>query len=177
MSEAFLGEIRPFGFNFPPKGWARCEGQILSIVQNQALFSLLGTTYGGDGDSTFALPNLQGRAPVGDGQGPGLQPYPLGAVGGVTEVTLTQAQLPTHTHPVAASNGAGDRRDPFVIAPPTGHRWAGSGHAQYSSGAVDATLHPSSVSGAGGNQPHPNESPYLVLNLCIALVGIFPSRN
>jgi microcystin-dependent protein len=178
MSQPFLGEIRPFGFNFAPRGWAMCAGQILSIAQNTALFSLLGTTYGGNGQTTFALPDLRARAAVGAGQGPGLSEYDLGEMGGTTSVTLLSNQMPSHTHLPLAVSGAGNRRDPFTIEPPTvGHRWAGSAHDQYSAFGPDTTMAPNLIGIAGGSQPHANESPYLTVNFCISLEGIFPSRN
>src|SRR5690349_3101496 len=126
MADPYLGEIRPFAFNFPPKGWAFCDGQILPINQNQALFSLLGTTYGGNGVTTFALPNLRGRAAVGDGQGPGLATHFLGESAGTTSVTLTQNEMPGHNHVPQASSAAGTQRDPFPIPLSTGNRWAAS---------------------------------------------------
>ena len=177
MTQPFLGEIRPFPYNFAPRGWAFCDGQLLPISQNTALFSLLGTTYGGNGQTTFALPDLQGRAPIGAAQGPGLANYSLGEQAGVTEVTLTLNELPAHTHQPLASSATGDRRDPFAINPPVGHRWAGSDHVQYSSLLADVDLAPNLIGITGGSQPHDNESPYLAINFCIAIEGIFPSRN
>ena len=177
MSQPFLGEIRPFGFNFAPVGWATCSGQILPIAQNTALFALLGTTYGGNGQTTFALPNLQGRAPVGAGQGPGLDEYDLGQQGGSTSVTLLLNEIPVHTHLPQASDLPGDERDPFSIVPSVGHRWAGSDHNQYVASLVDANMNSTLIGVAGGSNPHPNESPYLAVNFCIALEGIFPARN
>jgi len=177
MSQAFLGEIRPFAFDFPPRGWALCNGQILAINQNTDLFSLLGTTYGGNGTTTYALPNLQGRAPISAGQRPGLSNYNLGEVGGVPTVTLTVSQLAAHTHLPQASSGAGNQRDPFPIPPAAGYRWAGSDHPQYSAIGSDTAMAPGIVGAVGGGQGHQNESPYLTLSFCIALTGVFPSRN
>lgn len=173
MAESFLGEIRIFAFNFPPKGWATCDGQILSIAQNTALFSLLGTFYGGNGVNTFALPDLRGRTPVHMGQGPGLSPYVLGEKGGAESVTLLQSELPSHTHPAAGNSGPGNS------LVPTGCVWAADagGSAQYATTEPDVTLSGYAVGVTGGNQPHENRPPFLTLNLCIATIGIFPSRN
>jgi microcystin-dependent protein len=168
MSEPFLGEVRIFPFNFSPRGWAFCNGQLLPINQNTALFSLLGTTYGGNGQTTFALPNLQGRTPIGFGQGPGLSSYQLGEGGGVETVTLTQQQLPPHTHPLMASSSAATTGTPGVTA-----ALATPGVPIY---APAQNLVPMGPVGGPG-QPHGNRQPYTVLNYCIALQGIFPSRN
>jgi len=169
MSEPFLGQIQPFPYNFAPRGWAFCSGQILPIAQNTALFSLLGTTYGGNGQTTFALPDLRGRVPLHFGQGPGLSPYDLGQVSGTETVTLLSTQMPAHNHTMNASTGeAAD-----TIA--TGQVLASS--AIYAPGSPNTVMSAQSVGQAGGNQPHPNLQPYLVLNWCIALEGIFPSRN
>ncbi|WP_155297477.1 phage tail protein [Deinococcus kurensis] len=167
MSEPFIGEIRLTGFNFAPLGWALCNGQVLSIMQNQALFSLLGTTYGGDGRVTFALPNLQGRMPIHAGNG-----YQLGQAGGAINHTLTLAELPQHTHTVQASSQAG------TTPVPTGAVLAAPAHGGnlYSSGAASAALVGSTVGAAGGGQSHTNMQPSLVLNYIIALQGIYPSR-
>ena len=170
MAEPFLGEISPVAFNFAPKGWALCNGQILSIAQNTALFSLLGTTYGGDGQTTFALPNLQGRAIAHSQAGA----YPLGATGGIESVTLSGDQLPAHSHAPVCVTGAGGTQEP------AGAVWAGSatGESLYQTGS--ATLVPMAsglITTAGNSQPHPNLQPYLVVNFIIALQGVFPSRN
>jgi microcystin-dependent protein len=170
MSEPFIGEVKIVAFNFPPKGWAFCNGQILSIAQNQALFSILGTTYGGNGVTTFALPNMQSRVPAHWGQGQGLSPVKLGEVGGVEAVTLTRQQMPTHNHLVAASSKAGDNVSPVA-------NLLASGTKLYSAEPQATTLMPEAVGATGQNQPHPNIQPYLVLNYVIALVGIFPSRD
>jgi microcystin-dependent protein len=177
MSQPFLGDVRAFGFNFAPKGWARCDGQILSIAQNTALFSLLGTNYGGNGTTNFALPDLRSRAPIGFGQGPGLSSYFVGQVGGSTTVTLSGSHLATHTHTPTATSNPGDQRDPFSITPQTGHRWAGSGHPQYSGSGPNVAMNSTLVGPAGGGAPHPNESPYLTVLFCIAVSGVFPARN
>ncbi len=165
MSEPFLGEIKIVSFNFAPKGWALCNGQLLPISQNQALFSLLGTTYGGDGRTTFALPDLRGRVPFHFGNG-----HVQGEVGGEEAHTLNLQELPAHAHtPNGSSNGAS-------AASPAGNVWASTAAGGYSASA-DTTLNPASVTSTGGGQAHQNMSPFLALNFCIALQGIFPSRN
>jgi microcystin-dependent protein len=166
VSEPFLGEIKIMSFNFAPKGWAFANGQFLPINQNQALFALLGTTYGGNGQTTFALPDLRGRAPFHLAPG-----HSLGEAAGQESHTLTVAELPAHTHIVNGSRSDGN--DPTV----TGHVPADSPSQIYSAPAALTTLHPSSVSTVGGTQPHTNLAPYLVLNFCIALQGIFPSQS
>jgi len=175
MSDPYLSEIRIFSFNFAPKNWAFCNGQTMSIQQNVALFSLLGTTYGGDGIRTFQLPNLQGNVPISWGNGAGLSPYTLGEVGGVTNVTLTAATVPQHMHNFNATTMVS------ATALPTGavfgNNTGGSGIANYSSFATADPLNPATVELAGGNLPHNNLQPFLVLNFCIALSGIFPSRG
>ncbi len=173
MADPFLGEIRIFGFNFPPKGWAFCEGQLLPISQYQALFSLLGTFYGGNGVNTFALPNLQSRVPIGIGQGPGLSPYVIGDTGGVEAVTLTTGELPSHNHLASGNSGKGDS------LVPTNCVWSADagGSAPYSSATPDGYLSPNAIGLTGGNQPHENRPPFLALNFSIAMAGIFPSRN
>lgn len=169
MSEPFLGQIQAFGFNFAPRGWATCDGQILSIAQNTALFSLLGTTYGGNGQTTFALPDLRGRVSLHQGQGPGLTPRSLGEVSGSETVTLISSQMPQHNHIVNANTGAP------VDNLPGGQLLAST--AIYTTAGPDATMNPQMIGPAGGGQPHNNMQPYLVINWCIALEGIFPSRN
>jgi|ERR1043166_7022541 microcystin-dependent protein len=165
MPDPFLGEIKLVSFNFPPKGWALCNGQLLAINQNQALFSLLGTTYGGNGQTTFALPDLRGRVPIHMGGG-----FSQGQVGGEEAHTLSISELPQHTHPAIASSNAADQ------AQPTNNFWANGNQAAYAS-TPTATMNPTCVSSIGGSQPHTNLSPYLTLNYVIALQGIFPSRN
>ena len=162
MSEPFLAEIRVFGFNFAPKGWALANGQLLPINQNQALFSLLGTTYGGNGIQTFALPNLQGTTPIHAGNS-----FILGQVGGESNISLNVNQMPGHTHVVTASTAAADQ------STPVNNLWAqgNNAYASASNGSMNA------IATVGGGQPHINTPPYLVLNFAIALVGIFPSRN
>ncbi len=167
MAEPFLAEIRIMSFNFPPKGWAFCDGQLLPINQNQALFSLLGTTYGGDGRVTFGLPNLQGRAPIHMGSG-----HTLGETGGQQSHTLLLSEIPTHVHTVTASSSPGD------IVIPTGALLASPLNQSYESNAGSlGTLAPGSVSTVGGAQAHLNMQPFLVLSFCIALQGIFPSQT
>lgn len=174
MSTPFLAQVMLFAGNFAPRGWAFCNGQILSIAQNTALFSLLGTTYGGNGQTTFALPDLRGRAPISPGQGPGLSPIVLGQVGGTETVTLITNQIPAHNHPVLADpNTAGE-------ASPAGNIWAAEAvgaTAVYSTGTPTAPMKAGAIGLTGGSQPHDNRSPYLGLNYIIALEGIYPPRN
>jgi microcystin-dependent protein len=176
MSNPFLGEIRIVPFNFAPLDWAFCNGQLLSISQNTALFSLLGTNFGGDGKSTFGLPNLQGSAPIDPGQGPGLSLYEIGEVGGVAQVTLLDSEMPAHTHSVSAYAGNGDANNP------SGKTWAMSHlgktpiNIYNATGGSGLTMNPGAFAQAGGNQPHNNLQPYLTLNFIIALAGVFPSR-
>ena len=166
MADPFLAEIRIFSFNFAPQGWAQCNGQLLPINNNQALFSLLGTMYGGDGQTNFALPNLRGRVPTHIGQG-----LVQGELGGEQAHTITISEMPTHTHQAIAST-AGP-----TVTPPTNNFWASNtGFTPYSTTA-NAAMSPTSLGNTGGSQPHENMSPYLVLNFGIALQGIFPSRN
>ncbi len=172
MSEPFLGEIRVFGFSFAPTGWAVCAGQLLSISQHTALFSILGTQYGGDGRTNFALPDLRGSVPLHVGQGPGLSPRSIGETGGAETVTLSAPQLPTHAHASACNDGTGTS---YV---PTGGVWAmdAGGANEYSpSGA--AALAAGALSPAGGNATHDNLQPFLAVNYCIALNGVFPPRG
>ena len=182
MSDPFVAEIRIVGFNFAPLGWALCNGQILPISQNTALFSLLGTNYGGDGKSTFGLPNLQGSVPIhaGGGQGPGLSPYVVGQTGGKQTVTLLSSQLPAHTHGAQFSTTAGS------LPSPTNNAWAkppGGGHGQpaaeqaYSTNAPNAAMSGAALSSVGGGLPHNNMSPYVVMNFVIAMQGIYPARS
>jgi microcystin-dependent protein len=173
MAEPFLGEIRLVGFNFAPNGWAFCNGQILSITQNTALFSLLGTTYGGDGMTTFALPNLQGRVAVHQGNGAGLSPYVIGEIYGVESVTLLVGQLPAHNHGVNASASKGSKASPIGEYPASD---AAGITAEYGP-TPTGLMNPGMIVAAGGNQPHENRQPSLVLNYIIAIVGIFPSRS
>jgi microcystin-dependent protein len=170
MDAPYVSEIRLFAFGFAPKGWAFCNGQLLSIQQNQALFSLLGTTYGGDGMRTFGLPNLQGRVPVHYGQG-----IALGASGGEESHTLLATEMPTHTHPATADGTAASGSSKFVANSLLGTLPAGVTY--YGPPANPTPMSPTMVTNAGGNQAHPNMQPYTVMNACIALVGIYPSRS
>ncbi|HXD45249.1 MAG TPA: tail fiber protein [Pseudolabrys sp.] len=166
--DQYLGEIRMFTWNWPPKGWALCNGAILPIAQNAALFSLLGTTYGGNGTTTFALPDLQGRVPIHRSS-----QYPEGARAGEEQVTLTQSTLPQHIHMLQATTTAGDKKVPkFAIAASSV-----ATDFYYSPPSPLVQLNPASIGMVGGSQPHPNMQPFLVLNYCIAMTGIFPSRN
>jgi microcystin-dependent protein len=172
MSEPYIGEIRMFGGNFAPRGWALCDGQLLAISQNTALFSLLGTTFGGDGRTTFGLPDLRGRAPMHWGQGPGLANRVLGESAGEEAVTLLGTQLPPHNHIVAAVSGPGNAGSPPDAL------WAASSSRDsiYSTTAPDTQMSPQAIGGGGGGQPHDNMSPYLVVTFIIALEGIYPPR-
>jgi microcystin-dependent protein len=171
MSEPFLGEIRTFGFNFAPQGWAMCAGQLLPISQNTALFALLGTFYGGDGVTTFALPDLRGRVGINQGNGPGLSPYVLGQRSGSETVTLTNAQMPTHSHGVMANGGTASTARPDGAVPARGSADA------YAAAPDGTAMNAGMIASSGGSQPANNLQPYLALNFCIALQGIFPSRN
>ena len=174
-SEPFIAEIYMGGMNFAPRGFATCQGQILSIAQNTALFSLLGTTFGGNGQTTFALPDLRGRVPMGWGQGPGLTNRVLGEVGGTETVTLLSTQIPAHTHALNAVSDVGD------ASTPAGSFLANSGaldkEYKSSTGGTIVQMNTGAIGSTGNNQPHSNEQPFLVLNFYIAVEGIFPSRN
>jgi microcystin-dependent protein len=177
MSEQFVAEIRIFAGNFAPTGWALCNGQLIPISQNTALFSLLGTMYGGDGKSTFALPNLQGCAPLGFGQGPGLSDYVQGQSGGSSTVTLITSEMPAHNHPAANSNCSdqiGDQKGPAGNVPAIE-----SGKVTgvfLTDAAPQGAMAPDAMSAAGGSLPHNNMQPYLVLTFIIAQQGIYPPR-
>ena len=173
MSSPFVAEIRMFGFNFAPTGWAQCNGQLLPISQNTALFSLLGTFYGGDGKSTFALPNLEGRLPLHPGQGPGLSLYDLGETGGAETVTLSESEIPSHAHQLRAATQ--DNAD--VGLPSATSSFAASTGGTLYHDTADVQLAPQGLSPAGGSQPHNNLQPYLCVNFCIALQGVFPPRG
>jgi len=171
--DPFLAEIRIFPFNFAPKGWAFCDGQILPLSQNTALFSLLGTTYGGDGKSNFALPNMQGNAPMHPGQGPGLSLHDLGETGGSDTVTLLESEIPSHSHGFVCSNADATAQSPAA------NKFAGGvgGIAMYATPGALSQLSDNALTPAGGDQPHNNMQPYLTLNFCIALQGVFPPRT
>jgi len=172
MSEPFLGEIRILPYSFAPRGWAQCDGQLVAISQNTALFSLLGTYYGGDGRTNFALPDFRSSVPLHFGQGPGLTDYVLGGTGGSETVTLLTTQLPAHNHAAKAEPGGGNNKAP------NGRYWAGSsrrdlGYAASSNVQMAADI----LAPMGGGQPHNNVQPYLALNICIALQGVYPPRS
>jgi microcystin-dependent protein len=177
MADQFLGEIRIVGFTFTPTGWAQCNGQLLPISQNTALFSLLGTNFGGNGTTVFALPNFQGTAPMGLGNGPGLTPRIIGEVGGESSLTLSISNIPSHNHNVTGTQQAGNQNSP------NGANW-GSAHigktgldTYTANTGSNVTMNPGALATAGGSFPHNNMQPYLVLNFIIAMQGIFPPRS
>lgn len=172
MADPFVAEIRIFPFNFAPKGWATCDGQILPLSQNTALFSLLGTTYGGDGKSNFALPNMQGNAPMHPGQGPGLSLHDLGETGGTQFVTLLESEMPAHSHTLRASLDDAD----LAIPAPT-RSLAKASASLYLAANPNTQMAPQALGPAGGDQPHNNMQPFLTLLFCIALQGVFPPRT
>ncbi len=174
MADPFVAEIRIFPFNFAPRGWAWCDGQLLPLSQNTALFSLLGTTYGGNGKSNFALPDLQGRAPMHPGQGPGLSLHDLGETGGSETVSLLESEIPSHSHSLRA-----DAADPGEdrIPGPTEALARSTGGLLYGSAASLVPMSPQALAPAGGDQPHNNMQPYLTFYFCIALQGVFPPRT
>lgn len=176
MSDPYLGEVRPLAFNFAPSGWAQCNGQLLSIQQNTALFSLLGTYYGGNGVQTFQLPDLRGRVPFAQSGS-----YTIGQIGGVENVTLLQTQMPQHNHFFVGTTSSGNDLAPtnsgFLLGT-VSNVHSGSAADSFYGGTTGLTgLNPGSISPVGSNQPHTNIQPYLAINWCIALVGIYPSRN
>ena len=172
MSEPFVGEIRMFAGNFAPRGWAYCDGQLLAVSQNDALFSLLGTIYGGDGRTTFGLPDMRGRVPLHAGHGPGLSERRLGAKGGSEKVTLTTNQIPSHTHPVSGTNNLANATTPGGNVP------AQSTIADlYAPVAPTVDMNAAAVPNVGGSQSHSNLMPYLCVHFIIALFGIYPSRH
>ncbi len=175
MTDQFVAEIRIFPFNFPPTGWAFCNGQILPLSQNTALFSLLGTTYGGNGMSNFALPNLQASVPVQAGQGPGLSLRDLGEQGGVESVTLIQSEMPAHAHVTQGTAGVSNLNNPDGAL--IGRPFGGGSDFVAPAGAPIVQMDPTMIAPNGGNLPHNNMMPYLTLNFCIALQGIFPPRT
>jgi microcystin-dependent protein len=175
MSNQFLAEVRIFPFNFAPYGWAFCDGQILPISQNTALFSLLGTTYGGDGRTTYALPNMQGRAPMHPGQGPGLTLHDLGEAAGTTTVTLLSTEMPSHGHALNS-----EARLPANVAAPSptmAFSLTNLGKPYQASVTANTTMDPSTIGPTGNNAPHNNMMPYLTFNFCIALQGMYPQRG
>jgi microcystin-dependent protein len=174
--DPFVAEIRIFPFDFAPKGWAFCDGQILPLSQNTALFSLLGTTYGGDGKSNFALPDLQGNAPMHPGQGPGLSLHDLGETGGSDTVSLLEAEIPSHSHTMVSLPAPGNRTAPAGNALARVSGTTGPYLAASPAPALVA-MSDSAVAPAGGDQPHNNLQPYLTLNFCIALQGVYPPRT
>ncbi len=174
MSEPFIGEIIMFGGNFAPRSWAFCDGQLLSIAQNTALFSILGTTYGGDGRTTFGLPDLRGRVPMGPRNGPGLTPRQLGEKSGAENVTLTVNQIPSHNHVANAVEPAGNSNNA------AGNYWAddaGVSSGTYHTGPSNTTMNANAITHTGGGQSHTNVQPYICVNFIICLQGIFPSRS
>ena len=179
--DPFVAEIRIFPFNFPPKGWAFCDGQILPISQNTALFSLLGTTYGGDGRSTFALPNLQGSAPMFYGQSLGGSLHDIGETGGVEQVTLISSEIPQHAHTVNATTSKGNTDQPTgnLLGEGQWSNQAGTGNVNYYTAATTpiVSMNPFATGFAGSSFPHNNMMPYLTLNFCIALQGVYPPRT
>jgi microcystin-dependent protein len=167
MSQPYVGEIRMFAGNFGPSGWLICDGSLLAISENETLFNLIGTTYGGDGQSTFALPDLRGRVPLHLGSN-----YPIGQLGGVESVTLLTQQLPSHTHPAAASSLSGNLDSPAGAA-----AWAAMSTPLYSTSPPNSQMNAGAVGANGGNQPHDNMMPYLTINFIISLYGIYPSPS
>jgi microcystin-dependent protein len=172
MADPFVAEIRIFPFNFAPRGWAWCDGQLLPLSQNTALFSLLGTTYGGNGSSNFALPDLQGRAPMHRGQGPGMSLHDLGETGGSETVTLLESEIPSHSHNLRVSVQDATTRIVAGQFPATS-----LGLSLYGPTPGNTTLNPGALTPAGGDQPHNNLQPYLTFYFCIALQGVFPPRT
>lgn len=172
MADPFVAEIRIFPFNFAPNGWAWCDGQLMPLSQNTALFSLLGTMYGGNGNSNFALPDLQGRAPMHPGQGPGLSLHDLGETGGSETVSLLESEIPAHSHGVNVSQGDAYSQNPAAELFATG-----IAINQYAAPSGNTALHPVALAPAGGDQPHNNLMPYLTFYFCIALQGVFPPRT
>ncbi len=171
--DPFVAEIRIFPFNFAPKGWAWCDGQLLPLSQNTALFSLLGTTYGGNGKSNFALPDLQGRSPMHPGQGPGLSLHDLGETGGSETVTLLESEIPSHSHPINSSNILSTQTNPALAS-----IGRSTPNSVYVTGGPNLTsMAPETIAPAGGDQPHNNMQPYLTFYFCIALQGVFPPRT
>ena len=172
MAQPYVGEIRMFGGNFAPAGWMFCEGQLLPISEYETLFNLIGTTYGGDGQSTFALPDLRGRLPVHQGQGPGLSSYVLAETGGAEEVTLTTQQIPAHAHPHVVAAGVGNQVSPGGNLPAQSFNVT-----PYINDPSTGAFHPAAITSTGGSQPHTNLQPYLCISYIVSLFGIFPSQT
>jgi microcystin-dependent protein len=173
MAQPYVGEIRMFAGNFPPNGWMFCEGQTLPISENEVLFQLIGTTYGGDGEETFNLPNLASRVPMHMGTGPDGTTYQIGEMAGTEQETLSMQQIPNHTHPLTASTAGGSDPNPGGKVLAT----TGGGIFLYYNGAVDANMNAQSITPVGGSQPHENTQPFLCVNFIISLFGIFPSQT
>lgn len=176
MSEPFIGEIRMVGFNYAPRGWALCNGQLLGIAQNSALFALLGTTYGGDGRATFGLPDLRGRVAIHQGDGPATSPYVMGQAGGSETVTLLSTQMPAHSHGLTAFNGSPSTNNPTSAVISSAQTEVGETINSFAA-SPNTLMSPAAISPSGGSQPHNNIQPYLCVNFIIALEGIYPSRN
>lgn len=180
MAQAYVGEIRMVGFNFAPQNWALCDGQLLSIAQNTALFALLGTFYGGNGQSTFGLPDLRGRVPISQGQGLGLSNYVVGETGGVEGVTLTVTNMPSHNHLVNVNSQPANQTDPtkgILAAVNNAAPRDPALYPAYTNAAQTGTMPPTAIANTGGSQPHENRQPFLAINFIICLYGIFPSRG
>jgi len=179
MADPFIGEIRMFGGNFAPSGWALCNGQLLSISQNSALFSILGTSFGGNGQTTFGLPDLRSRVPIQQGQGVGLSPYDVGQQGGSEQVTLLQTQMPAHNHMVTATSdsAAADAASGNLLATPSAGRGQTPPQIYGAATGAAVTMGPTMIAPSGGSQPHENIQPYLCVTFIIALQGIYPSRG
>jgi microcystin-dependent protein len=177
--DPYLGEIRMFGGNFAPVGWALCNGQLLALSQYQALYAILGITYGGDGRTTFGLPNLQSRVPIHWGTGPQLSTYNIGQTGGQENVTLLQTQMPAHTHLMTASNSPATQASPggYILAQSTDAGVGGSPSNFIEASSANATLAPTALGSAGSSQPHSNLQPFLAVTFIIALEGLFPTRG
>ncbi|MEO8334725.1 MAG: tail fiber protein [bacterium] len=173
MPEPYVGEIRMFGGNFAPNGWMLCQGQTLPISENDVLFQLIGTTYGGDGQETFNLPNLASRVPIHMGTGPQGTTYQIGEMAGTEQETLSAQQVPSHTHPLTASTAAGSAPNPIGNALSA----TSGGIALYYEGAVDSNMNAAAIGPVGGSQPHENVQPFLCINFIIALFGVFPSQT
>jgi microcystin-dependent protein len=172
MSDPFIGEVRLFAGNFAPQGWALCQGQLVAIAENTALFTLIGTTYGGDGQNTFALPDLRGRVPIHQGQGGGLSSRVMGQLGGAETVTLAAAQMPAHSHPLVASSGPAQ-----AASVPSGSVPAATSISLYGTSAPSLPMAGNAVASTGGSQPHENMAPFVAMNYIISLFGIYPSQN